>query len=104
MDDNEKTKDPDLRSKDPENPETTSQPNLLLSPFLRMLADRIDSETITESELQHIGEFYMSHLFREQVVKDNSEDTAEEFTEKDFKKFLTLGWYVYTQIATDKNL
>lgn len=75
--------------------------NKELVPFLRNLADAIEQKKLSGSRLQHIGEFFMSYLFKEQVESDDSnisEKISPQFTDEDFKKFITLGWWVYTEI------
>lgn len=69
-----------------------------LIPFLRGLADSIENNNLLPTQLQHIGEFFMSYKFQEDnqnVYKD------EEFDTNDVVKFLTLGWYIY-RIILDK--
>ena len=84
----------------------------LLPPFLRKLADRIEQKHISDKEIQLVGEFYMSYLFESQVEADDEDNEDEEhgpeMTEKDFRKFITLGWYAYAHIipkglANNKN-
>jgi hypothetical protein len=61
----------------------------VLSTFLRGLADSIDKNKLTESNVQRISEFYMSYLFLNKV---------KQRSEKEFQKFLFLGWYVYKNL------
>lgn len=61
----------------------------VLSTFLRVLADSIDKNKLSKSNLQKISEFYMSYLFLNKVKKSS---------EKEFQKFLFLGWYVYKNL------
>jgi hypothetical protein len=60
-----------------------------LSSFLRGIADNIDGKKLDDKDIQMVGEFYMNWKTRE----DNT-----ELTDKEYLKFFTLGWYVYTQI------
>lgn len=69
------------------------EPNSLLSPFLRKLADDIDKKKLSPEEMQRIGEFYISWVFYL-----NLDEQEEEISDKDFTKFLTMGWYVYKQL------
>lgn len=75
-------------------------PDALLAPFLRTLATAIDNKKLSDAQIQKVAEFFMSYLFEEQVEKDNNEQESEkiEMTEKDIKKFLCLGWYVYAHV------
>jgi len=74
-------------------------PNCILSPFLRKLADDIDNKKLSTEKIQQIGEFYMSWLFNTEADKKHSEISVEESL-----KFLTLGWYIYKQILKDKKI
>ena len=70
----------------------------LLSPFLRALANRIDNNQLNDKQLQRVGEFFMSYLFDNQVENDNDSSEECNISDNEFKKFLILGWWVYTQI------
>jgi hypothetical protein len=59
--------------------------------FLRGLADSIENKSLDVKKLQQVGEFFMSFLFQEQLEKPDNE-------EKEFLKFLVLGWWIYTHI------
>ena len=61
---------------------------LLLTTFLRTLATDIENDKLTEQQLQQVGEFFMTFLF----LKDNKK------SDKDFMKFITMGWYVYNNL------
>lgn len=69
-------------------------PNVLLATFLRKLADSIDEKKLTDQQLCRIGEFFMSFIFKEKMKEDKHK-------EDDFLKFITLGWWVYTQILPE---
>ena len=71
-----------------------------LIPFLRGLADSIENNNLLPTQLQHIGEFFMSYKFQENN-NQNEDDEDEEFDSNDVVKFLTLGWYIY-RIILDK--
>lgn len=76
----------------------------LLPPFLRTLADRIENKQLNDRQLRYIGEFFMSYLFNDQVEIDNAnavgskDEESSEMSDKDFKKFLVLGWWIYSQV------
>jgi heme oxygenase len=57
-----------------------------LSLFLRNLADKIDDETTTSTEILNVVEFYMKNVHTNNI--DNN----------DFRKFVFLGWYMYQSI------
>ena len=69
----------------------------LLIPFLRELANSVESKQLEPDQLKCVGEFYMSYKFNDQKNgRDNNFDNDLE--ETDIIKFLTLGWYFYTHI------
>lgn len=70
----------------------------LLPPFLRTLAERIEQKQLGNEQLRRVGEFFMSYLFEEQVELDNKGYEESVDVDKDFKKFLVLGWYAYSHI------
>lgn len=63
-----------------------TQEDKTLQTFLRKLADDIEQKTLTEKQLQTVGEFYISYI---------NPENPENNLEKDWKKYLTMGWYVY---------
>ena len=69
----------------------------VLPSFFRNLAQKIESEHIDYETLSAASNFYMSQMF--------SENTQEniDFSDEDFKKFLVLGWYIYTNILPVQN-
>lgn len=70
-------------------------PTRQLISFLRILADDIENQNVSQEELQRTGEFYMSYKLNSQI------DSDDEFSDAEFKKFFTLGWYVYTHVLRD---
>lgn len=77
--------------------------NAKLPIFLRKLATDIENEILLPEQLKRVGEFFMSYQFQEQTISDKNSDVYD-FNDEDAKKFLTLGWYVYTQILKDKQV
>ena len=69
-----------------------------LIPFLRNLADSIESEKLLPEQIQHIGEFFMAYKFSEQTQITETED----FDSMDIVKFITLGWYVYKVLLSEQ--
>ena len=71
--------------------------NELLITFLRKLADAIEKKELAQTQLQSIGEFFMSYQFQEQACKDSDDsiDNEPNFNKKDLIKFVCLGWYIY---------
>ena len=79
--------------------------NTQLIPFLRKLADSIESKNLAPQQLQSIGDFFMSYQFQEQAIKDK--DTSEinpQFSQADLIKFLSLGWYIYQVLLRNDTL
>jgi hypothetical protein len=77
-----------------------NNPDKILSPFLRKLADDLDNGKLSAEQKQKLGEFYMSWLLQQ------SEENPEEDNDEDYDalKFLTMGWYVYTQILEGRTV
>ena len=75
----------------------------ILSFFLRNLAEMIDNDRITNSQMQRVGEFYMYYLFQESQRK-GSRKRRIKHCEKDIKKFIFLGWYIYNKILKNETL
>ena len=70
-------------------------PNSLLVPFLRNLAENIEKGNLNQEELQKVGDFYMSYIFNDQ---------EKEMSNKEFLKFFAMGWYVYQQLLKVENV
>lgn len=66
--------------------------NYLLPLFLRHLAEQIDNGSLSDDNLQRVGEFFMSYLFENETRED------ENYSDSEFYKFVIMGWWVYTQI------
>ena len=63
--------------------------------FLKDVIVDIESGNVKDLKLQYVGEFLMGYKFHE-FLEDECNTTTED--EKDFLKFLFLGWYIYTFI------
>jgi hypothetical protein len=83
--------------------ETGSSSDDLLVPFLRGLADKIEAGSIDDTDLFQIAEFFISFMCKKTIENEPKAPCVSEnmVTEKDFKKFLMLGWYVYTQLLKE---
>jgi hypothetical protein len=73
-----------------------------LAPFLRELADSVDSKELEKDQLKCIGEFFMSYKFYEKRNGLDKKEDEEDEEEMDVVKFITMGWWVYTQILKDE--
>jgi len=72
-----------------------NDPNSVLAPFLRKLADDLDGQQLSPEETQRVGEFYAAWTFH---------STPENPDETDLMKFFTMGWYVYRQLLKNETL
>ncbi len=78
-----------------------------LIPFLRNLANAIESKELQPKQLQTIGEFFMSYQFQEQAVRDLDESGIEHeprFSQAELIKFLSMGWYIYQVLLNQETL
>lgn len=73
-----------------------------LIPFLRELADNIENNKLLPTELQKIGEFFISYNCKKELYSE--ENNSSEFSRKDLLKFITLGWYIYNCILNGETL
>ena len=82
--------------------------DITLMTFLRELADSIEKKTLIPSQLQIIGEFYMSYQFQSQAIKDNDTSLVSnvnvDFDQEDIVKFFILGWFVYCVLLKNETL
>ena len=74
-----------------ETPQQETNKNLVL--FLHNLADSIENNTISQDNLQLVGEFFMSFEISQQPHTPC--DTM------DVIKFITMGWYIYSILNTN---
>lgn len=93
----------DTQSEHPSRDDNRDPSRTLLPPFLRKLADDVEKGTVSDDQLQRVGEFYASFLFHEEV-ENNTRAGSEGTGEEDFTKFIFMGYYVYSQISKGKNL
>ena len=71
-----------------------------LVPFLRDLADSIDSNQLNVEQLKRVGEFFMSYKLQEEFSNDKDYPSVE-YDDMDIIKFITLGWWIYQHISKD---
>ena len=84
-------------------PQTTQH----LVPFLRKLADSIESEQVVPQQLHSIGDFFMSYKFQEQALKDcqsTNLNTSPPSSPSELTKFLFMGWYIYQILLRSETL
>ena len=87
--------------------EQVENPDASLAPFLKNLAKSIEEGRLLPSQLQRVGEFFMSYQFHEQAIKDGdntfeSDTDNRNFSKSDLMKFIVMGWHVYSCILDGK--
>jgi hypothetical protein len=77
-----------------------------LIPFLRELANAVESDQLNSSQLENIGDFFMSYQFQEQARRDSDETIPPvvQYSNAELVKFVALGWYVYQILLRNQNL
>ena len=76
--------------------------NLII--FFIELADSVENLKLNKNQLKSLGEFYISYKYKESnnLHSEEIEDETDiENNEMDIVKFLTLGWWIYTQMDKD---
>lgn len=61
--------------------------------FLREVADLLDEDKLPETYKRIVSEFYMKYKFFDTCLK-----TDVETEDQQLLKFLSLGWYIHTQL------
>lgn len=67
--------------------------------FLENIINDIKSNNISQDHMQQVTE-----LFLNLKMENKIEDTVESYSDKEFIKFLSLGWYVYTEYLKKNNI
>jgi len=65
--------------------------------FFRKIADDIENNELSQSELITTGEMFMTFLFRQNV----SGSTPTDLTNQNMKKYLFTGWYIHSHINSN---
>ena len=73
-----------------------------LVPFLRNLADSIETDKLSSEQLHCISDFFMSYKLLDTEDKKNLETDEGDFDSMDVVKFITLGWYIYKVLLKDQ--
>jgi hypothetical protein len=68
-----------------------------LKNFLKELVDDMENDKLNDNEIKLIGEFYMNYKFKNVVDKQQY-----LINEKNYTKYLCLGWYIYYIILNEK--
>lgn len=94
-------------AENPENPENPENHDDRLIPFLRNLANSIESHDLLPRQLQSIGEFFMTYQFQEQAIRDGDTSSMArslEFSHDELLKFIITGWYIYCCILQNRSV
>ena len=76
------------------------EPTQYLIDFLKGLISSIENKSLSDDELQLVGEFYMSYAFKTQVNDDSNSD-KKHLGQADLMKFVAMGYYIYSNILKD---
>lgn len=72
--------------------------------FLRDVADELEQGGLDDDEKKNVSESYLKYRFIVDLFKklnESGEESGEDSSleeEEDILKFLSMGWYIYTQI------
>lgn len=81
-----------------------SNDNEKLCGFLDTLSSSIRDNTLGDDELQKVGEFYMKYVFENEIQgRIGTDPNMDVFLEDDFKKFLVMGYHIYTNLLSKSN-
>ena len=82
--------------------------NTQLVTFLKNLTNSLENNKLADHQLQNVGEFYMSYEFKNKLFEINKHeldlddsDNSQDFDSQDVMKFITMGWWVYSNIVKD---
>jgi hypothetical protein len=89
-----------------------TQNKKIISLFLRNLAYMIDDDRLTQLQLRMVSEFYMMYLFKEEVETGHQNKSCRRKnvkkihspSQKEFEKFVFLGWYIYNKILNNETV
>lgn len=66
-----------------------------LKTFLKDLSISMDNNDLTEEQIKEVGEFYMRFKF-------NEHKSANDISDDKLQKYLSIGWYIYNVILSQK--
>ena len=77
-----------------------------LIPFLRELANSVETNQLNNDQIENIGDFFMSYQFQEQARKDGDETIPPviQYSNAELVKFVAMGWYVYQVLRRNQQL
>jgi hypothetical protein len=65
---------------------------------LEDLAQRMKNHLLTNDEERNVTEFYLQYLYRNKGIQSIENIEGDGNDEKELKKYLVMGWYVYSQL------
>tara|TARA_B110000438_G_C15806888_1_gene647825 strand:- start:740 stop:976 length:237 start_codon:yes stop_codon:yes gene_type:complete len=74
--------------------------NEILVNFLKELTNQLENNQIENNNIIKISQFMMSYNFE----SSNNNEIDEDFSRGDMVKFLSLGWYIYTQVLNSETV
>jgi hypothetical protein len=68
--------------------------------FLEDIADRMKNRMLSDQEEKLVSQFYIDHSYytcNTSNTSNNSNNNSLD-SEKDLRKYITMGWYIYQQL------
>lgn len=65
--------------------------------FLEDIADRMKNRMLSDQEEKLVCQFFIDHSYYTSNTY-NSNDSNESDSEKDLRKYITMGWYIYQNL------
>tara|TARA_Y100000996_G_C22514843_1_gene639966 strand:+ start:249 stop:512 length:264 start_codon:yes stop_codon:yes gene_type:complete len=72
--------------------------NTEIKDFLKEILDKLENNQLNDDQLAKIGQFRISYLY------ENQNENDIEYSQDELVKFLSLGWYIYTQLINNENI
>lgn len=67
--------------------------------FLEDIADRMKNRMLSEQEEKLVCQFFIDHSYYTSNTSNTSNnDDSDSHTEKDLRKYITMGWYIYQNL------
>ena len=63
--------------------------------FLEDIADRMKNRMLSEQEEKLVCQFFIDHSY---TSNTSNNDDSDSHTEKDLRKYITMGWYIYQNL------
>lgn len=66
--------------------------------FLEDIADRMKNRMLSEQEEKLVCQFFIDHSYTSNTSNTSNNDDSDSHTEKDLRKYITMGWYIYQNL------